>query len=71
MQDQVAFLQSKLIRAAFTGDEQRDEAIKSEIEQGMCQLVYGSPEAFLQNKRWGNMLVNNVYKNRYEMRTCG
>ena len=67
MQDQVAFLQSKFIRAAFIGDEQTDEGIKVDIEQGKYQIVYGSPEAFLQNKRWRSMLANSVYKRNLKL----
>ena len=45
MQDQIAFLQSKFISAAFIADD----GIKIDIEQRKYQIVYVSPEAFFQN----------------------
>ena len=32
-----------------------------DIIQGRCQLVFGSPEAWLQNETWTKMLANEVY----------
>ena len=32
-----------------------------DIIQGRCQLVFGSPEAWLKNEKWTNMLANEVY----------
>ena len=50
MEDQVGFLKSIGIMAEFVGDGQKDENAKKMVEQGECQIVYGSPEAFLSSK---------------------
>ena len=52
MQDQVRYLTSAGINAKFTGDEQESEEAKQRVERGECQIVYGSPKAFLSTKRW-------------------
>ena len=56
MEDQVGFLKSIGITAEFVGVGQKDEDAKKMVEQGECQIVYGSPEAFLSSKRWRAML---------------
>jgi superfamily II DNA helicase RecQ len=52
MQDQVMYLNSVGIKAAFIGDDQTDEEVKRNVETGYYQLVYGFPEAFLASSRW-------------------
>ena len=47
MEDQVPFLKSIGIMAEFVGDDQKDEDAKKMVEQGECQIVYGSPEPLL------------------------
>jgi len=62
MRDQVNFLMTKNIKATFLGEEQDSESIKDGVERGEFQIVYGSPETFLANKRWRAMLSGNVYR---------
>jgi ATP-dependent DNA helicase RecQ len=64
MQDQVMYLKSVGIKAAFIGDDQTDEEIKKKVEAGYYQLVYGSPEAFLASSRWRKVLSSDVYRDR-------
>ena len=64
MQDQGRYLKSVGIKAEFIGDEQESEEAKQLVERGECQIVYGSPEAFLSTKRWRTMLSNDPYKKR-------
>lgn len=67
MQDQVSFLKSKGIRAAYIGEEQCEEHVKRDIEYGKFQIVYGSPESFLQNQRWRKMLATKVYRENVKL----
>ena len=67
MEDQVGFLKSIGIMAEFVGDGQKDENTKKMVEQGECQIVYGSPEAFLSSKRWRAMLNSEIYKERLRL----
>ena len=67
MQDQVSFLKSKGIRAAYIGEEQADERVKKDVENGKFQLVYGSPESFLQNQRWRKVLATDAYRNNVKL----
>ena len=62
MLDQVHFLKSLGISAEIIGDEQNCEQARKRVERGQCQIVYGSPEAFLSTKRWRAMLSNDAYK---------
>ncbi|CAB4010046.1 mediator of RNA polymerase II transcription subunit 34-like [Paramuricea clavata] len=67
MQDQVRYLKSVGISAEFIGDDQMSEDANEVVERGECQIVYGSPEAFLSTKRWRAMISNNVYKERLRL----
>ena len=67
MEDQVRFLKSIGITAEFVGDDQKDKDTKKMVEQGECQIVYGSPEAFLSSKRWLAMLSSEIYKERLHL----
>ena len=62
MLDQVRFLKSLGISAEIIGDDQNCEHARKRVERGQCQIVYGSPEAFLSTKRWRAMLSNDAYK---------
>ena len=64
MQDQVRFLTSIGIKAAFIGEEQDDENIKKLVEAGLFQVVFGSPESFLGSSRWRAMLTSATYSER-------
>ena len=61
MQDQVSFLTSVGIKAAFIGEEQNDESIKKGVEAGKFQVVFGSPESFLGSSRWRANYVDKCY----------
>ena len=67
MEDQLGFLKSIGIMAKFVGDDQKDEGARKMVEQGECQIVYGSPEAFLSSKRWRAMLSSEIYKERLRL----
>ncbi len=62
MKDQVNYLISKGVNAAFLGEEQLDECIKDSVKKGKYQIVYGSPETFLAVTRWHKMLSITVYR---------
>ncbi|XP_078360026.1 putative ATP-dependent DNA helicase RecS [Oculina patagonica] len=64
MKDQVNYLISKGVKAAFLGEGQDDESVKNGIEKGLYQIVYGSPETFLATNRWRKTLSNTVYRQR-------
>ena len=66
-EDQVGFLKSIGIMGEFVGDDLKDEGTKKMVEQGECQIVYGSPEAFLSSKRWRAMLSSEIYKERLRL----
>ena len=64
MQDQVKFLKSIGVTAEFIGEDQQDDAAKTAVERGDCQIVFGSPESFLSSDRWRKMLSSKVYEER-------
>ena len=64
MQDQVSFLSSVGVTAAFIGDEQSDNEVKKNVEGGRYQIVFGSPESFLGCPRWRAMLSSDTYRER-------
>ena len=64
MQDQVWYLRSVGIKVKFNRDKQESKQANQQVERGDCQIVYGSPEAFLSTKRWRAMLSNDAYKKR-------
>ena len=41
-----------------------DVGSENDIQQGHCQLVFGSPEAWLLNDKWLNMLESPIYRER-------
>ena len=64
MQDQVWYLRSVGIKVKFNRDKQESKQANQQVERGDCQIVYGSPEAFLSTKRWRGMPSNDAYKKR-------
>ena len=61
--DQVSYLQGLGITAInISGIE--DEGERKEVEKGSFQVVYGTPEAWLLNERWRNMLKNSTYTSK-------
>ena len=64
MQDQVKFLKSIGISAEFIGEDQLNEDAKKAVERGDCQVVFGSPEAFLCSDRWRKTMSSAVYEER-------
>ena len=62
MKDQVNYLQSKGVKAAYLGEGQEDETVKDGVEKGEYQIVYGSPETFLATICWQKMLSSTVYR---------
>ena len=63
MKDQVSFLTSINIPAAFVAADQ-DEKVLKKVENGMFRIVYMSPESMLSIDRWRQMLSSNIYKER-------
>ena len=57
--DQVNNMQ-KLGVAAINISCIEDEEEKKQLERGCFQVVYGTPEAWLLNERWRNMLKNST-----------
>lgn len=49
-----------LTAAAVSGDEVNDDAIL----RGEYSFVFGSPESFLQNEKWRQMLLSKDYQSR-------
>lgn len=64
MQDQVKFLKSIGVTAEFIGEDQKDDTAKNAVENGDCQVVFGSPESLLSSERWRKMLSSTVYQER-------
>lgn len=62
MQDQVAKMKSKGLKAAFVGSGQDDHAIYDSVLNGDMQLVYFSPESLLTIPVWREMLKTPCYK---------
>ncbi|KAK7879969.1 hypothetical protein WMY93_033359 [Mugilogobius chulae] len=57
MDDQIKEASNLSISAAKLGDNDGD------IIDGKCQLVFGSPESWLLNQKWRNMLASETYQN--------
>ena len=54
-------LRNRDISAASLSSEDVDE---NNLLKGTYSLVFGSPESFLQNEKWRNMIRSNVYQDR-------
>jgi len=57
--DEVEYLTGKGVTAASISSCTEAEATL--IEKGKISVVFGSPEAWIQNERWRTMLRNSVY----------
>ena len=60
--DQVEYLRGKGVTAASISSCTEEEATL--IEKGKISVVFGSPEAWIQNERWKTMLGNSVYSKK-------
>ena len=47
--------------ASLSGEDDVDE---NNLFKGAYSFVFGSPESFLQNEKWRNMLRSNIYQDR-------
>ena len=54
-------LRNRGISSASLRSEDVDE---NNLLKGTYSFVFGSPESFLQNEKWRNMLRSNVYQDR-------
>ena len=57
--DQVEYLRGKGVTAASISS--CTEEVVTVIEKRKISVVFGSPEAWIQNERWRSMLGNSVY----------
>ena len=62
MDDQVKFLTSVGIKALSLTSASEEDRLNA--EKGKYSLVYGSPEAWLDNERWRSILHNDVYSRK-------
>ena len=62
MDDQVKFLTSVGIKALNLTSASEEDRLNA--EKGKYSLVFGSPEAWLNNERWRSMLHNDVYSRK-------
>ena len=62
MEDQVKYLRSLGLSAVNISSNV--EVDRAKIEKGEYSIVYGSPEAWLVNKRWRCILSNDVYSRK-------
>lgn len=63
IQDQVERLKQLGVSAVNLSDIE-DEKERRRVESGCFQIVYGTPEAWLQNERWRDMLKNSTYTSK-------
>ena len=61
--DQVEYLRGKGVTVASISSCTEEEA--TVIEKGKISVVFGSPEAWIQNERWRSMLGNSVYSKKF------
>ncbi|PFX24022.1 ATP-dependent DNA helicase Q1 [Stylophora pistillata] len=61
--DQAAYLNS-LGTSAINISDVENEGDPRDVEAGKYPLVYGTPESWLDNDRWGSMLTNKVYSEK-------
>ena len=62
MKDQVESLKKLGIPAVSLSDIADKEA--KALEEGRYQVVYGTPEAWLNNERWRKMLSSDIYTSK-------
>ena len=61
MTDQVSSFTSKGLKAGFIGTGMNKETVDV-IMNGQYQLLFISPEALLESRRWRDILRRNIYK---------
>ena len=62
MQDQVKIYNARELKAAFVGQDQKDDAIKADVVNGHYSLVYISPESMLTVLKYREMFRSSVYQ---------
>lgn len=62
MQDQVKIYNAKELKAAFVGQDQKNDAIKADVVNGHYSLVYISPESMLTVLKYREMFRSSVYQ---------
>ena len=62
MQDQVKIYNARELKAAFVGQDQKDNAIKADVVNGHYSLVYISPESMLTVLKYREMFRSSVYQ---------
>ncbi len=60
----MAALSKAGMKACYITGEQDDNSIKEDVEKGLYQLVYFTPEILIQSKRWRQLLSSEVYSNK-------
>ena len=61
--DQVNHLNCLGIRAVNLSNVKNEEE-RIMVEHGAFSIVYGTPEAWLKNERWRDMLHNSIYSEK-------
>ena len=60
IKDQVSHLKKLGLTAINISDIEQEEE-KRQLEEGLYRIVYGTPEAWLLNTRWRDMLKSLTY----------
>ena len=60
MKDQISSFQSRGLATAFCGSAQLDRQTQEGIRTGSFQLVYVTPEAFMDNAFYTSMLLESM-----------
>ena len=61
--EQVKSLKELGIKAVSISDVESEEE-RRQVERGCFSIVYGTPEAWLLNQRWRDMLTNPTYSSK-------
>ena len=61
--EQVRNLMDLGIKAVNLSDVESDEDIRK-VERGWFSVVYGTPESWLKNQHWCDMLTNSTYSSK-------
>ena len=61
--EQIKSLADLGIKAISLSDVESEEDIRK-VEHGCFSVVYGTPEAWLKNQRWRDMLTNSTYSSK-------
>lgn len=51
-------------KATYLG---KDSAENEKIEQGSYDFIFGSPEMFVGNQKWRELLLSSVYQNKLKL----